>query len=317
MLNLNNISRYKVIAFFVFLTASLLSCSGGKDGGNVKEDSMENAARLSQIAIPEVPDSLTEPGDRADYLLAHFWDSVDFSDSKVLTDSIIMEQGISDFIAIMDFCTQPGLEAGVTKLLDRAYNSSPEAYARVSQLAERYLWEPESPFRSERYYTPFVEYAMSKGGNGAVHAEYRLEEIKRNSPGTVAPDFSVRDRNGRKVSLKEYTRNNPLTILMFYEPDCESCNKVIDALEANEAFIASIAEGGIGFMAVYLGEDETLWRGHAVGLPKEWKVGIDIDQTVDSEDLYVVRATPSFYLIDSSGRIIVKDGTLADLYKTL
>lgn len=305
-----------MLACAVIATAAFLSCSdkAGKNSG----DSVDTAESFSStVPMPVVPDSLTDPVRRADYLLAHFWDGVDFSDRRVMSDSIMIEQGVSDFISVMEFCSPQGLNDGVTRLLDKASAASQDAYSRMADLARLYLWDPQSPFRSERFYTPFVEYAIARGGAEGIRAEAQLEEIRRNAPGTMAPDFTVVSAAGRNVSLKKETAKGRPVVVMFYEPDCDHCENAIAALKRNRAFGEMVESGQLGFLAVYIGDGFDLWKEHAAGLPSEWTTCIDRGRMIDDGELYVVNSTPSFYLIGSDGRIMLKDEGLQGLYRSL
>ena len=294
----------------------MISCSGHRTRNAEAEDSRK-VSTVSRIEMPMVPDTLTDPADRADYLLDHFWDSVDFTDRRVLSDSVMIEQGISDFISVMDFCSQEGLEKGIRGLLDKASSASPEAYERITALARRYLWEAESPFRSERLYTPFVKYAISLGGDEAVMAGAILDDIRRNAPGSVAPGFTVTGRDGRDMTLASQLGGECPVALMFYEPDCDHCEEALASLTSNQDIERLIASGQLRFIAVYIGEEYDKWKEHAEGLPKSWNVGIDRKRVIDERELYIVGATPSFYLIGADGRILMKDSGLGHFYRML
>ena len=42
-------------------------------------------------------------------------------------------------------------------------------------------------------------------------------------------------------------------------------------------------------------------------MPPGWEVGMDEDGVIDSRELYLIRATPSFYLIGPDGKVMGKD----------
>ena len=49
-----------------------------------------------QIILPTIPDSLTNPKDRADYLITHYWDNFNFMDT--IYESLPIEQAFVDYI---------------------------------------------------------------------------------------------------------------------------------------------------------------------------------------------------------------------------
>lgn len=96
-------------------------------------------------------------------------------------------------------------------------------------------------------------------------------------------------------------------LLMFYEPDCDQCLDAEKRLAESAAFNRLVATGELQMLAVYVGHDRRLWSEHAAKLPASWIVGIDAAMKIDGEDLYHIGATPSFYLIDAEGTVMVKD----------
>ena len=309
----------KEIVIFLLLFSAVIamaSCSGHKSE-QAQSSPSGDASAVKTIRMPDVPASVTDPTERADYLLLHFWDSVDFTDRAAMSDSIMIEQGMSDFISVMDYCSPEGIEEGVGKLLSRASVASPEAYGRVAALAELYLWDSQSPFRSEAFYTPFAEYALTRGGDEKERAEAILDDIARNAPGSVAPDFIVTGTDGHRFSLASLTDEGRPVAVMFYEPDCDHCLEAIASLTSNPDFNRLIENGQLTFLAVYIGNEYEKWSEHAASLPLSWKTGIDRARLIDEKELYKVGSTPSFYIIGSDRRILLKDSGLNHFYQAV
>lgn len=162
-----------------------------------------------------------------------------------------------------------------------------------------------------------MKYAINRGGYDEIKAKARLEEINRNSPGTEAPDFTVTSLDGKSLSLSSIMDKNSLVSLMFYEPDCEHCEQAIASMASNPDLNRLIESGELRFIAVYIGDDYDNWKRHASALPQTWTVCIDLNSEIDEHELYVVMATPSFYLIDNNRRILLKDSNLTQYYNTL
>ena len=81
----------------------LASCkSGGKpsaDAGTNKEASPAPAE--AQFPFPDIPTVLTEPDERKDFLIAHYWDNFNFSDTTLLQNRNITEQGFVNHISLL------------------------------------------------------------------------------------------------------------------------------------------------------------------------------------------------------------------------
>lgn len=272
----------------------------------------QSAGVASGLELPYVPDSILDPQDRADYLLLHFWDNMDFNDREAVSDSVMLEQTMSDFISVMNYGSPHGRHRGVMTLIASAAKGEADAYSEIMRLADLYLWEADSPFRNEAYYALFAAYDADINGKTAQRSEARLAEIMRNAPGTLAPAFSVTDVNGKTIDFRPASGDRPV-VIMFYQPDCEHCEAAIDALRRDAAFDRAVGEGRIRMLAVYIGDDKALWKRHAATLPDNWEKGMDGRMTIDERQLYVVRATPSFYLVAPDGRIVLKDAGIESL----
>lgn len=278
-----------------------------------KAESTDRAitARPTEVEMPDIPETLTTPRERADYLALHFWDKLDFNDTSLSLDTAFMEQSFSNFISVLPLCSPDALSGSVNKLLDNAYNAPAGIYDNIQSLATHYLWEAESPFISEELYLYFINYAIAIMPDGNPTAEGRREIILRNRPGQKAPDFTVNNRDGHTVKLS--SSNGASTILMFYEPDCEKCNTSIEMMRNAPSVEMAIASGRLRLLLVYDGDDYDHWSEHASTLPASWEVTIDRDGMIDRDDLYIIRATPSFYLISADGTIVLKDAPLSQI----
>lgn len=301
----------------IVLTLCLLAASGcgnsssGKSGVDVSSAS----AVMTELPMPVIPDSLTTPEERAAYAACHYWDAMDFTNPVMAADSAFVEQSFSNFIALLPYADPGSRHRAVYTLLDHAATDTPNAYNLIMSTAEHYLWDAESPYCSEELYLPFVEYALTRNSDDIVYADRRAV-IMKNRPGSLAPDFKVRDRYGNNIRLRCHD-SEAATLLMFYEPDCDRCHAAIEAMAADPGLNKAIAAGTLRLLAVYIGDNTDAWTKHASTLPRTWQVAIDSQSTIDHDELYTIRATPSFYLIDPSDTIILKDSPLAQILSAL
>lgn len=256
-------------------------------------------ARPADVALPAIPDSLREPQSRARWLGEHYWMLHDFSDMRLSLDTAYMEQSFANFTTVLQLLDGESRARSVRAVMDRAAEY-PAAYDFLADIAGRYLYDPASPLYSEELYLPFVEYMLARGENPAL--EVIREMILKNRPGTSAPDFEYETPEGHRRRLIRHDDSRRI-LLMFYEPDCGRCNAVIDALAA------STPPEDMRVLLIYMGSDTELWRTHASTLPPHWEAGRDAEGMIDSEDLYIIRATPTLYLLEADGTVVSKDVT--------
>lgn len=311
----------RILVFALAAGLGLVACghSKGESGAAVASDGEAAAAvqgngekgsaaeGVEELPLPAVPETLREPAERADFVVAHFWDGMDFTDRSRALDSAFVEQNFANFASVLPYATPTGREDGVALLLDAARKAGEEQIDFLYAVAVNYLYNPESPMYNQETFLPFADWAIARGYYADV-AQERRADIMKNRVGTVAADFAFELRGGGRSALKAL-RGTPV-LLMFYEPDCSQCHEAERALRGVPELGRAIVEGELQMLAVYVGEDRKLWEEHAATLPQEWLVGIDAERAVDRRELYNIGLTPSFYLLDAEGRVQLKDGTL-------
>lgn len=300
------------------LTTCLLfaaACGSKYNGKNGAGNALPDSSAMTELPVPIIPDSLVTPDERAAYIVCHYWDAMDFTDPVMAGDSALVEQSFSNFIALLPYANPNSRQRAVSTLLDHAANGATNAYNLIMSTAEHYLWDPESPYCSEELYLPFVDYALTRNKEDIIYAD-RRDVIMKNCPGSLAPDFKVRDHDGDSISLRNHDAG-VTTLLMFYEPDCDRCHAAIEAMETYPGLNNAIAAGTLRVLAVYIGDNTDAWTKHASTLPRTWQVAIDCKSAIDHDELYTIRATPSFYLIDPSDTIILKDSPLSQILSAL
>ena len=107
--------------------------------------------RVALFRLPEIPVTLKESQQRAEYLALHYWDHYNFTDTASVHPPEDTEQVLSDYIAILPYVTRPIVENSVIRLLSKAEEHQ-DMLLFFAGLLEKYLYDPNSPFRNEEYY---------------------------------------------------------------------------------------------------------------------------------------------------------------------
>lgn len=279
-------------------TESGMNAPGGATAG-------ENA-RPAELPLPSIPQMLTAPEDRAAYLTAHFWDAMDFADTTLTADRAFMEQNFANFASVFPALTPQALKTAVSTLMAKAAAST-AAYRTITDIAEKYLYDPNSPMLNEEHYIPFLE---ETAGNPLLSEAERSKQAfnlrcaLKNRQGTVAADFSYTDRQGRHRTL--HTTEAETLMLIFYDPDCGHCTEIMDKMKGDTALRDAITSGSVKVLAIYSDGDRPLWERTKGGLPAEWTVGFDTSGILE-HGTYILRAMPTVYILDREKRVIAKD----------
>lgn len=300
-------------ALAVFLCMGLLV-------GCVRDKKTEVATRaFPVVSIPEIYSDSYE--DRMEYITEHFWDDFTDTTKKYLCDSTHIggvlkgdvEQQVSTYVALLQFCSLDQACKSVRILYSKLEacekaDTSSNIFDGVVPIAERYLYDPNSPGRDEDIYAAFASRLSEyEGFSPEVRGRYAFEVAKSslNRRGTQAADFYFTDSKGRMTSL--FGVNAEYTLLFFSNPGCEACYEIITILTEQLNVSEMIESGQLAVVNVYIDEDIEAWFDYMPIYPKNWHNGYDAEGIIRTDGRYYVRAIPSLYLLDRDKIVLMKD----------
>lgn len=254
-----------------------------------------------ELPLPVPPDSLPQGEKKINYILQHFWDTLDFRNDPRVHDPAFLEQNFSNFIAILPYAGAESRQEAVGKVVGLVCEDA-SALKEFAEVAELYLYEPDSPFYSEELYETFLETFTETEGFDEFHRDryaFQLQSIRKNHPGTVAANFGYITPDGRRLTLHSTSSQKDI-LLVFYNPDCENCHDVMKRMRVDPR----ISE--LTVIAVYSGDNYSRWKATAGDLPSEWIVGYE-DGGIEEDELYYFRSMPTMYLLDPDKRVLRKD----------
>ncbi len=266
------------------------------------------AADDEQLPLPSVPTQLREPRQRAAYIVEHFWDAMDFADTVRSHNADFMEQNFSNYLSLFPLVDSTTLHGAVADLMRRAAAES-GARRLTAEMADKYLYDPNSPMQNEDFYRLFLDVFLHDATlDEATRSRYayQLTCIDKNRCGSAAADFAYTDRRGRRHTL--YGTAAPRLLLLFFDPDCENCQKTLAHLRHDATLQHLIDEGRAAVLAIYAEGDDEAWQRAKDDIPATWMLGRDASHIEDKE-LYILRALPALYVLDSEKRVVVKDGS--------
>lgn len=269
------------------------------------------AALSEELPLPDVPAALHTPSERVAYVLAHFWDGLDFSvDTMRGRSRDFMEQNFVNFLSLFPYADTAALRSGVAVLTRRS--ACDTAVCRlVADLACQYLYEPNSPMRQEDYLIVFLEELLRTPvlpPADQYRAARLLASARKNRPGQPAADFAYLTRDGRPRTLS--TTPGVRTLLIFYDPLCGHCAGILSALEEDGNVSRRAADGTLTVLAVCAEDDRAAWDSTKFRLPAAWTVGFDASGELQRRRLYDLPAMPALYLLDGDKTVLLKDASL-------
>lgn len=66
-----------------------------------EEPQKQEAAVTPTFPYPEIPAVLEQTDERNKYVLTHYWNRFDFSDSLLINDKEVSEQGVANYLALL------------------------------------------------------------------------------------------------------------------------------------------------------------------------------------------------------------------------
>ena len=262
-----------------------------------------NSLGSEVFPLPSVPDSLVTAESRANYLALHYWDNVDFCDPTIIGNEDISEQGFSNFISIMPYVAQK--EVALAEFVSKI-SLKPDAQDYFMAVAKKYLAESQSPVFNDELYIMMLQSLLSSDMlDSARRDKYSaiLETEMRNRVGEVATDFEFMLRDGERGRLSEI--NAKYILVFFSDPDCDRCNLVKAQIDASAVVRIKLLLGDLALLSVCVEGDTDAWK--RIKTPDEWIDACDEKCAIYDQELYDIPGLPSFYLLDSSHRIILRD----------
>lgn len=312
-------NRYGLLISLILLFAS---CRAKPGTAEAKEctDAESSVVQKQVFPFPEIPATLTEPEARKAWLLTHYWEQFDFADTTLVNNRDITEQGFVNFIALLaDGATSEDLMRKSLENWCTGFVGQAHARKVLTQTADDYLYNPNSPFYNEALYGMYLETllrALPAGDAMRSSYDFKLKLLKRNNVGDRATDFTYYLPDGTRRTLAATPVKGDRLLLVFYDPECESCHAVLGQMAADRGLAEAVKAGKLSVLAVYTeGYDET-WRKTLPDMPAGWMVGAD-HEAVKTGALYDLKAMPSLYLLDGKKTVLLKDAAFEKIVSVL
>jgi thiol-disulfide isomerase/thioredoxin len=163
---------------------------------------------------------------------------------------------------------------------------------------------------------PWYE-ALSPEAKGSYYGRKVKEELyPAGKVGSKVPDFTVKDQDGKSVTLAELCNGGKYILIDFWASWCNPCRKEIPNLKK---LYAGYADKGLRIISISIDKKEADWL---KALKEEQLSWPNFRDTEGIADLYKVKLIPTMYLINAEGVMVGENlrGTalaekLAELFK--
>ena len=235
----------------IFLLFLILCASCGSRKANDNKETAVQADTVKKFTLPLIPAMLNTPELRADYLVRHYWDNMDFTDTTYINLPDVTEQAWVDFIDILKIVPDTTAITAIKQMYKMA-DQKKVVFFYYTDLAEKYLYDPNSPMRNEELYIPVLDAMLeSKVLNDTekILPQGRRELAEQNRIGRPAEDFTYTLLSGKSGTL--YGVKAKYTLLFINNPGCHACEEGIEELKQAPAINKEFAAGSLKILAVY------------------------------------------------------------------
>ena len=88
------------ISLILILCLLLGACKNGNASSQSKSETPQDT--IKAIKMPAIPQMMTAPEQRADFLAKHYWDNVNFADTNYIHHPDITEQAWADYCDLLN-----------------------------------------------------------------------------------------------------------------------------------------------------------------------------------------------------------------------
>ena len=300
------------ILFSVLFSLCLCSCKEKQSQSPAKQVSEKTNQQIQGFPLPDVPAMLITPEQRSEFLANHFWDRYAFDDSLSRSQRPqITEQAWVDYLDLLNRVPLTVVQSALKKLMLKVATHGKGVFTHFTNLADKYLYDPNAPTRNEEFYIPVLE-AMCETSvfteTDKIRPQGRLEMARKNRPGSKAIDFSYYTAEGMRGSL--YGVKAEYTLLFINNPGCHACDEYIAAIKSSGVINTLLVDGRLKILSVYPDEELDEWKRHLSDFPSEWINGYDKNATIKTRGTYDLKAIPTLYLLNKDKVVLLKDAPL-------
>lgn len=231
------------------------------------------------VVLPRPPAELRTVPSRAGWLVEHYWDLTEFGElgaAGASADSAAsreVEQAFVNYLSLFPLVQSDSLcRAAVAHLVEKADAASAQKGVEVGaaeyffDLAEKYLYDLDSPLASEEQYLWFINAGLHAANLPAIRKEILLAQkrvIQNNPVGSQISDFYFETPTGSGLYFHQLLAHNdmsstassgsapcsqslasvsskaegsessqPEILLLFFEIGCPNCEAMIERLKA-------------------------------------------------------------------------------------
>jgi peroxiredoxin len=261
------------------------------------------------IEVPESPKDEngkeTDPNFAYKYYKEHFFDNIDFSDSKMLRTPNFYAK-IEEYMEKLTVKHPDSVIESAHVVIDKCEGN--DEVFRYCVVNLTYKYETSNIMGMDKVFVDLSEnyYLTGKAfwADSALTAKIqdRVERIKPNLIGNPAPKLVLLDTLLKPVSLNSI--QSDYIVLYFYDPDCGHCKKKTPVLR--DLYNDKLKTMGVKVVAVDIKTETDKWKKYIKEQKLNWINLSDPEVRSNFRYEYNIETTPQIYILDDRKKIIAK-----------
>lgn len=255
--------------------------------------------------LPIIPDKLQTLQERTDYMVEHYWDFCDLK--KSFSSRAKMAEAFDTYLSFMPYASADVAFKSVTAFLNKI-SKQPADVLFIGELAEGMLYSDTAEFKSDELYLHFAKLIAENkkiDKTSRLRYQHQAKVLSQSQVGMKVTEFDYIDPTGSKQHFAIDT-TQVATVIFFNDPDCSDCNMARIRLDADIKTNRLIDTGRISIYSIYPGDPGNEWMSQVSVYPATWKIGA----APDADEIFDIRQTPMFYIMDHEGKIVLKDNNI-------
>ena len=261
------------------------------------------AALFKMMRDINIPKHLKQqPQKRYNYYISHYWDHIDFTDKRLLRTPLLNSK-VNSFFDNVLLQHPDTIIFHIDKLLSSSIHpdiSTPLFLNLILKYEYPKIMGLDKIFvhMADKYISTDLTEMSGVLKNALLE---RANKIRPLLLGKKAPELIMADTLNQFQTM--YSIKNKYTLLIFWDHDCQLCQKEIK-------FLKSIYEKNSFDLEIFAIETSisiTNWKNYIQNHNLNWiNVNGTLSKSIDFHELYDIYSTPSIYILDKEKNIIAK-----------
>jgi peroxiredoxin len=152
---------------------------------------------------------------------------------------------------------------------------------------------------------------MAGPHKGGAHSTGDAHHASKAKLGEAAPDFTLKDSDGKEHHLSDYTKDGKIVVLEWFNPECPFIKLHFEKQTTMVDMYSKYKDKGVVVIAINSTNSGNPSFGKDADAKKKWKIDFPILIDADGKvgHIYGAKTTPHMFVIDKKG-ILRYDGAI-------